>query len=86
VLDNLVSNIKKYADPAENVVMVSSLEGTTLRLTVSNAVAALRSRKDSTKIGLRTCEKIMTALGGSFETANDGARFTAVLTLPAERT
>ena len=86
VLDNLVSNIKKYADPAESVVVVSALEGDTLRLTVSNAVAALHSRKDSTKIGLRTCEKIMTALGGSFETQNDGAHFTAVLTLPVEKT
>ena len=86
VLDNLVSNIKKYAEPSRPVAVLSELDDGKLMLCVSNTVAAQHSRKDSTKIGLRTCEKIMTALGGSFETQNDGAHFTAVLTLPVEKT
>ena len=84
VLDNLQSNIRKYADPEKPVTAVSALKDGRLTLTVSNAVAALGTRKDSTKIGLRTCEKIMTALGGGFRTINDGERFTAEMTLPAE--
>ena len=84
VLDNLQSNIRKYADPDKPVEAVSTLGDGRLTLRVSNAAAELRTRKDSTRIGLRTCEKIMTALGGSFTAANDGETFTAELTLPAE--
>ncbi len=84
VLDNLQSNIRKYADPEKPVEAVSTLNNGRLTLRVTNAVAELRTRKDSTRIGLRTCEKIMTALGGSFTVTNDGETFTAELTLPAE--
>jgi signal transduction histidine kinase len=83
VLDNLLSNIKKYADPEKPVDVVSSLKDGVLTLRVSNAVAKLHTRKESTKIGLRTCEKIMRAMGGSFASENDGETFTAVMTLPA---
>ncbi len=83
VLDNLVSNLRKYADPAEPVELSLSLRDGWLVLRVSNAVAPLGTRRDSTRIGLRTCEKIMQALGGGFETENDGRRFTAALRLPA---
>ena len=84
VLDNLVSNIKKYADPAAPVSVCSELRDGQLSLRVVNAVSTLALRRDSTRIGLRTCEKIMRALSGSFHVENDGARFTAALTLPAE--
>lgn len=84
VLDNLVSNIRKYADPEKPVAVRSVLGDGQLTLTVSNAKAASLARKESTKIGLRTCEKILTALGGSFETQSGPERFTAKLTLPAD--
>ena len=84
VLDNLQSNIRKYADPTQPIVALSELKEGRLTLTVSNAVAPTQTRKESTKIGLRTCEKIMTSLGGSFTVSNDGAHFAAEMTLPAE--
>ena len=84
VLDNLQSNIRKYADPAEPVEAVSELRDDVLTLTISNAVAPDQTRRESTKIGLRTCEKIMTALGGGFTAKNDGEHFAARMTLPAE--
>ena len=40
VLDNLQSNIRKYADPAKPVAVLSELRDDTLTLTVSNAIAA----------------------------------------------
>ena len=83
VLDNLISNIKKYADPAQPVVALSELKEGKLSLCVSNAVSQSLARKDSTKIGLRTCEKILSAMGGSFTTTGDGAHFAAELVLPA---
>ncbi len=84
VMDNLVSNIRKYADPARPVVFLSQLEDGRLVITVSNAVSPTAARRESTKIGLRTCEKILSALGGSFAVRNEGDHFAAELTLPAE--
>ncbi len=83
VLDNLVSNLKKYADPAQPVIILSSLRGGQLSFRISNAVSLARSRKESTRIGLLTCEKILAAMGGRFSVTNDGAYFTAEFSLPA---
>ena len=84
VMDNLVSNIKKYADPASPVRFSSALENGRLRLRVSNQVARSMNRVESTKIGLRTCEKIVSQLGGSFTAHMDGSRYTAEIDLPTE--
>ena len=85
VLDNLVSNIKKYADRAQPVEMVSALRGGQLRVCFSNAVSRSISRVESTKIGIRTCEKIMKHMGGEFSVRNDGAQYEAELCLPAKQ-
>lgn len=84
VMDNLVSNAKKYADRAEPVVFRSVLEDGMLTVRVSNAVAQGTSRVESTKIGLRTCEKIMQAMGGVFETKIEGDRYSASFALKAQ--
>ena len=84
VLDNLVSNIKKYADHAKPVTLLSEHSGDALRVCFSNAVSHGGSRVESTKIGIRTCEKIMTHMGGQFTIRNDGAQFEAELTLPVQ--
>ena len=84
VMDNLVSNIKKYADPAQPLVALSELKDGELSLCISNAVSSSLARKESTKIGLRTCEKIMSAMGGSFRTMLEDGHFAAELRLPAE--
>ena len=82
VLNNLVSNIKKYADRTRPVTLLSQHSGSTLRVCFSNAVSRGGSRVESTKIGIRTCEKIMTHMGGQFTVRNNGAQFDAELTLP----
>lgn len=82
VFDNIVSNIKKYADAEKPVVFISELRYSRLSLTVSNTVARSMDRAESTKIGLRTCEKIMQAMGGSFNVTSDGDHFAAELSLP----
>lgn len=84
VMDNLVSNIKKYADPAQPLVALSELKDGKLSLCISNAISADLARRESTKIGLRTCEKILDAMGGSFTTLNENGRFAAEMSLPAE--
>ena len=85
VFDNIVSNIKKYADKSQPVVFIAELRETELCLTVSNRIARSMDRVESTKIGLRTCEKIMQAMGGSFTVSTDEDHFAAELRLPAKK-
>ncbi len=82
VLDNLVSNAKKYADRNEPSSLRTELFERDLRVTMSNAVAKSMDRVESTKIGLRTCEKIMSAMNGSFSFELNGSSFSASFKLP----
>ena len=84
VMDNLVSNAKKYADKTVPIVFRSELSDGELSVRVSNAIARGVSRVESTKIGLRTCKKIMRAMGGRFETKIEDERYTAAFSLNAE--
>ncbi|MBQ3481104.1 MAG: HAMP domain-containing histidine kinase [Oscillospiraceae bacterium] len=84
VMDNLVSNAKKYADRSRPIVIRSELAEGVLSVRVSNTIARGVSRVESTKIGLRTCEKIMQAMDGSFEAKIDGDRYAAVFSLKAK--
>ena len=86
VIDNLVSNARKYADKAKPIVILSELSEDSLSVTVSNAVPPYADKVESTKIGIRTCEKIMQHMGGSFTTHRDDEHFSAEFTLPAGRT
>ena len=85
VIDNLVSNLKKYADRERPVILLTEMREKAVSVTVSNAVQKHSSKTESTKIGLRTCEKIMTSLGGSFSTARDEEHFAAEFTIPLKQ-
>lgn len=84
VVDNLVSNAKKYADRSEPIRLISAHSGDQLAVQMSNRIALNGPRVESTKIGLRTCEKIMASLGGDFKTEADASRFTAMFSLPTK--
>ena len=84
VFDNIVSNVKKYADPEQPVVFVSELKDGILSLCVSNFISRSMDKVESTKIGIRTCEKIMQAMGGSFTVTTDSDHFAAELRLPVQ--
>lgn len=81
VLDNLVSNIKKYADRGKPVVFLTEQKNDTVTVTVSNGVSEHRVGTESTRIGLRTCEKILSALGGTFSTVRDEEHYAAEFSL-----
>lgn len=86
VIGNLVSNARKYADKSKLIVILTELSEDTVSVTVSNSVPPSADRVESTKIGIRTCEKIMQHMGGSFVTHRDDEHFSAEFTLPAKRT
>ncbi len=84
VVDNLVSNVKKYADRDRPVLILTEKREATLTVCVSNTVSSHAPMVESTKIGLRTCEKIMQAMGGSFVTRLEDGKFAAEFSLPVD--
>lgn len=81
VMDNIVSNIKKYADTLHPVIFLIEQNKDRISVCVSNTVAH-SSHAESTKLGIRTCEKIMEKLNGKFLTSREEEHFTAELILP----
>ncbi|MCR5089769.1 MAG: HAMP domain-containing histidine kinase [Oscillospiraceae bacterium] len=85
VLDNLVSNLKKYADPDQPIIFLTEERERMVNVTVSNTVRSKDKQTESTKIGLRTCEKIMQSLNGNFRTVKDEQHFAAELSMPVQK-
>lgn len=83
VFDNLFSNVLKYAEQDKPVTVSSSWIGEELHVCISNYVRASAGRVESTKIGLQTCEKLLTSMGGRFLRRQGAGRFTAEVILPA---
>ena len=63
--------------------IAESVENSCLHLCIGNNIAPEPAAVESNKIGLRTCERIMQQLGGSFLKYEQGGCFTAELLLPA---
>ena len=82
VFDNLFSNLRKYADPACPVFIRQYTEQGRLFTTVSNTVARNAAPVESNKIGLKTCEKLLSAMDGTFSQNRSGDTFTASFSLP----
>ena len=82
VVNNIVSNVKKYADSSRPVVMISELKSGVLYLCVSNCIIADVPKTESSKIGLMTCRKLMEGMGGSFNIRADEQHFSVEFGLP----
>ena len=78
VLNNLFSNILKYADKKEAVVISASLD-TSLNISLKNGVKPKHDNIESTQIGLKSIRKIMKLMDGSFSLKTDDIAFIAVL-------
>ncbi len=82
IFGNLFSNIRKYADITTPVTITTRWEGRALVVELRNRVRPDAGLVESTKIGLRTCEKLLDAMGGKFTRWLDGGWFTAQVVLP----
>lgn len=86
IIDNIFSNATKYADPNESIHVCLTHEDDYCSLTVTNKEKHLRRfDAESTGIGLKNCEKLAAAMGGSFsyEKSKDG--FSCCLSLKVQK-
>lgn len=82
VLDNLFSNIIKYADSQYPVKIRSAFKKDGLSLAFENRVLTDESKPESNGIGLKTCIKIMEEMGGELVYGEEDGCFTIEITLP----
>lgn len=82
VFDNLFSNVRKYADPAQPVTVSQSMADGKLRVEIVNAIRAEGFRVESNKIGLQTCQKLITTMGGEFRKSQTAREFSVEIILP----
>ena len=82
VIDNIFSNISKYALEEAGVVIRFESDGKELGVSFENKIKRNGINAESNHIGIKTCERIMEKMGGRFDTINDGDSFCARFTLP----
>lgn len=84
VLDNLFDNVRKHADPARPVSVLTQDEAGELHICIGNAVAQRKEPVESNRIGLKTCEKILAQMNGRLLRHEEAGRFSAELVLPRQ--
>ena len=82
LFDNLFSNIEKYADPDRPVEIRQQAESGQIHIILKNDIRPDPNPVESTNIGLKTCERIVELMGGTFRTAKEKNVFLAELRLP----
>lgn len=82
VFENLFSNLRKYAHPEKPILITEKAENSTITVTVRNYLSKAAGQVESTKIGLKTCEKLLDAMGGCFRQSRGEDTFTAEVVLP----
>ena len=83
-LDNLYSNLTKYADPETAICICYERKNDHLQLSVSNGIRTGQNNAESTSIGLNTCRRIMQHHGGTFESSENAGIFSVSLTIPLQ--
>ena len=86
IIDNLFSNIYKYADEKKPVAVAIGVRGQRVSLVIKNFVGDRKDQAESNKIGLKTCKKLSELLDIRFEYGTVGIigsrSFYAKLELP----
>lgn len=82
LFDNVFSNVMKYAETAFPVGVTAELQGGDANIYITNHIWSESKKVESTRIGLKTCEKICETLGGSFSYSEDQDIFAVKISLP----
>lgn len=81
-LDNIYSNLLKYADIEHNIHFLYEEENHHLILSISNTIKQDTLKKQSTQIGLNTCRKIIEHHHGIFTVTAKADKFHVSILLP----
>lgn len=84
VIDNIFSNIGKYADKERDVTVRVQSEDGKVELFFENYIRTDKNLPESNRIGLKTCSKIMEQMGGSIEIEECLDRFAVKISLMAQ--
>ena len=82
VMDNLISNLKKYGDPQFPLEIEAKEQLDMLHIQVTNHIRDRKDHPESTQIGLKTCRKIMENHGGSFIWKQEKDEFMITIMFP----
>ncbi len=82
IIDNIFSNIYKYADPSAPICAAFIKENDVFYLQISNKVRQDTHIAESTGIGQKTCQRIADAIGSTFEAIREGDRYIVRISLP----
>ncbi len=83
ITDNLFDNAVKYADKKAPLTVTAERGDHTIALLFRNAIAdSTATTPSGTRIGIKTCQGILSMMGGRFDYLQTETTYTAVVTLP----
>lgn len=82
LIDNISSNIVKYADPAVPVLIEVSAAGNCVKLSFQNAIRCGAAEQDGTHIGLSNIQAMMEKMGGEYQIMQTETSFCVALLFP----
>ena len=82
VFDNLFSNIRKYANLEKPVVATVTKNGNMINVKLINYVKTIDNPIESSKVGLRTCERLCKSLDIEFSYLEKKDKFTTEMLIP----
>ena len=82
LFDNVFSNIMKYADKKQVIRVEAGLNGSIIEINVENHILEQAKKVESTRIGLKTCERICSDLKGTFRYTEEEHSFNVEITFP----
>ena len=86
VVDNIFSNIYKYADMEKEISISANVGEEYLSICVCNFIARSKDEAESSGVGLKTCKKLCEAMGARFEFGETGGaaadKFVAKIDIP----
>jgi signal transduction histidine kinase len=75
LFDNVFTNIRKYAEAGEPINVTTVVEASHVILTIENVISSTRNEAESTKMGIKTCEKVAQEMNMIFRTEESAGKY-----------
>ena len=81
IIDNIFSNLSKYADKAHPIVIEVGVNAERVFISAKNRISADKDKAESNGIGLKTCQKLAEIMSAEFEHKEENDSFYVKLCL-----